>query len=220
MMKKLIIFGVNEQAELAHYFFSTDSEFNVVGFVVDREFISDREFLGLPVVATDELLDSFPASEHDAFVAIGYSKVNAVRAEAYRKLKELGFNLVSYISSKATILNEKIGDNCFLLEDNTIQPFVEIGNNVTLWSGNHIGHHSKIEDHCFITSHVVISGGVTVGHHSFIGVNATLRDHINIGACNVIGAAAVIMTNTEDGAVYVPERTAPRKTKSSSLEKI
>jgi FlaA1/EpsC-like NDP-sugar epimerase len=76
-MKKLIIFGVSEQAELAHYFFSTDSEFNVVGFVVDREFISDREFCGLPVVATDELLDLFPACEHDAFVAIGYSRVNA-----------------------------------------------------------------------------------------------------------------------------------------------
>lgn len=219
-MRKLIIFGISEQAELAHYFFSTDSEFNVVGFVVDRDFISDREFLGLPVVATDEVLDSFPAREHDAFVAIGYSEVNAVRAEAYWKLKELGFNLASYISSRATILNEKIGDNCFLLEDNTIQPFVEIGNNVTLWSGNHIGHHSKIGDHCFITSHVVMSGGVTVGHHSFIGVNATLRDHISIGSRNVIGAAAVIMSSTEDGAVYVPERTAPRKAKSSSLEKI
>ena len=50
------------------------------------------------------------------------------------------------------------GDNCFILEDNTVQPFVTIGNNVTLWSGNHIGHDSVIEDDCFISSHVVVSG--------------------------------------------------------------
>ncbi|MGL4191290.1 MAG: acetyltransferase [Vibrio sp.] len=219
-MKKVIIFGLGEQAELAWWFFSNDSDYDVVAFSVDEEFKDKDVFHGLPVVSTDNLSSKYPPSNFDAFVAVGYNKINRLREEKYQLLKSMGYNLASYISSKATILTEDIGDNCFLLEDNTIQPFVKIGNNVTLWSGNHIGHHSVIEDHCFITSHVVVSGGVTVGRNSFLGVNSTFRDHIKVGAYNVVGAGAIIMSDTEDEAVYIAEKTMPKKIKSSRLKGI
>ena len=80
------------------------------------------------------------------------------------KGKKKGYDFYSYVSPKATVLTNKIGENCFILEDNTIQPFVEIGNNCVLWSGNHIGHHGKIDDHVFITSHCVVSEIVILNH--------------------------------------------------------
>lgn len=116
--------------------------------------------------------------------------------------------MASYVSSRCSFLtDEPVGENCFILEDNTIQPFVRIGDNVTLWSGNHVGHDSVIEDHCFITAHVVISGNVVVGHHSFIGVNATLRDSVRVAPRTLIGAGAVINADTEESGVYVPARS-------------
>ena len=45
-----------------------------------------------------------------------------------------------------------------------------------------------------------------IGERCFIGVNATLRNSITIGADTLIGAGAVIMTDTERKSVYVPER--------------
>jgi UDP-3-O-[3-hydroxymyristoyl] glucosamine N-acyltransferase len=99
-----------------------------------------------------------------------------------------------------------VGDNCFILEDNTIQPFVTIGSNVTLWSGNHIGHDSTIADHVFIASHVVVSGHVEIGSFVFIGVNATLRNSIRIAPGTLIGAGAVIMKSTKEQGVYLPQR--------------
>lgn len=133
----------------------------------------------MPVVAFEDVAKNYPPDSYDFFVALSYSKLNAVRKEKFLAAKEMGYKLVSFISSRATVLNEgRIGENCFIFEDNTIQPFVTIGNNVTLWSGNHIGHHSVIQDHTFIASHVVISGGVEIGEQCFVGVNATLRDHI------------------------------------------
>jgi sugar O-acyltransferase (sialic acid O-acetyltransferase NeuD family) len=141
------------------------------------------------------------------FVAMSYAKMNAVRAEKYASMKALGYKLVSYVSSRCSYLSQTPpGENCFILEDNTIQPFVTIGNNVTLWSGNHIGHDATIEDHCFITSHVVVSGYVRVGTRSFIGVNATLRNSITIGEQTLIGAGAIIMKDTKPKGVYMPER--------------
>jgi sugar O-acyltransferase (sialic acid O-acetyltransferase NeuD family) len=220
-MNRLVIFGTGDIAELAHYYFENDSTYDVVAFVVDDAFKKEDEFQGKPVTVFSEIRRNFPNSGFDVFVALSYSKMNAIRKEKYLQVKSAGYKLPSYISSRATILNNgEIGENCFILEDNTIQPRVKIGNNVTLWSGNHIGHHSVIGDHSFISSHVVISGGVNIEESVFIGVNATVRDHITIGELSLIGAGATIMKSTETESIYVANATLPAKTKSTQIRSI
>jgi sugar O-acyltransferase (sialic acid O-acetyltransferase NeuD family) len=207
-MARLVIFGTGDIGRLAHFYFTRDSSHDVAGFTVDRAFRQSDEFAGLPLVDFENVAVAFPPSDYTMFVALSYANMNHLRAEKYRRARELGYQLVSYVSSKCTWLTEHPpGDNCFILEDNTIQPFVRIGNDVTLWSGNHIGHDSTIEDHCFITSHVVVSGNVRIGEYCFIGVNATLRNSITIASETLIGAASIVMRDTGPKSVYVPERT-------------
>jgi sugar O-acyltransferase (sialic acid O-acetyltransferase NeuD family) len=206
-MARIVVFGAGDVARLAHHYFTHDSEHDVAAFVVDRDHRSGDSFLGLPLADADDMTHRFPPGEFDMFVALSYAKTNGLRADKYAAAKAAGYRLVSYVSSRCTYLSqEPPGDNCFILEDNTIQPFVKIGNNVTLWSGNHIGHDSTIEDHCFIASHVVVSGHVRVGTRSFIGVNATLRNAITIAPESIIGAGAVIMKDTQPKGVYLPQR--------------
>jgi len=211
---RLVIFGTGDVARLAHFYFRTDSPHDVAAFVVDAPFKNADTFEGLPLVSSDDAVKRFPPSDHAAFVALGYSRMNRARKEKYEQMRAAGYDLVSYVSSRCTYLTTPPGDNCFILEDNTVQPFVTIGNDVTLWSGNHIGHDSVIEDHCFITSHVVVSGHVRVGAGSFLGVNATLRNDISIGSESLIVAGAVITKNTPPKSVFYPER-AKRAPKSS-----
>jgi sugar O-acyltransferase (sialic acid O-acetyltransferase NeuD family) len=221
MKKSLVIFGSADIAQLAHHYFSTDSNYQVVAFTVDAAFMTAPEFCGLPVVPFDDLSNLYPPDAYEIFVALSYSKLNQIRKEKYLAAKALGYRLSSYVSSHATVLNAGgIGDNCFILEDNTIQPFVTIGNNVTLWSGNHIGHHSTIKDHCFIASHVVISGGVEIGEQCFIGVNATLRDHIKIGEKCVIGAGTLLLADAEPEGVYIGTATERSQVSSAKLRRI
>jgi len=210
MKKKLVIFGAGDIAQLAWFYFTHDSDREVVGFTVDREFLQGETLHGLPLVAADEVTERFPPGKHDMFVALSYAKRNTIREQKCAQAEAMGYRLASYISSRLTRFpGTPIGKNCFLLEDNTIQPFVSIGDNVTLWSGNHIGHHSSIGDNCFITSHVVISGGVSVGRNCFIGVNTTVRDHIEIGDRSLIGAGCLVLHSTEPGTVYVAAETPP-----------
>jgi sugar O-acyltransferase (sialic acid O-acetyltransferase NeuD family) len=221
MKKPLVIFGTGDIAQLAHFYFSTDSEYGVVAFTVDAAYLADTTFCGLPVIAFEEISKQYPQDSHDLFIALSYSKLNAVRKEKYLAAKAAGYRLANFISSRATVLNGgQIGENCFIFEDNTIQPFVRIGNNVTLWSGNHIGHHSTIKDHCFIASHVVVSGGVEIGEQCFIGVNATLRDHIKIGEKCVIGAGALLLADAEPEGVYIGTATERSKVPSTRLKRI
>lgn len=220
-MKKIVIFGLADAAELALYYFSNDSDYEVEAFAVDAAYMpTEKRFKGLPVVGFDEVAQIYPPDRYAFFVALGYSKLNTIRKEKYLAVKALGYELVSYISSRASVLTEDIGENCFILEDNTVQPSVCIGNNVTMWSGNHIGHHSRIDDHCFLASHIVVSGRVTIGESCFLGVNATLRDHIIVGEKCIIGAGALILADAVAEGVYVGTATERSRVPSSRVRNI
>lgn len=211
-MAKIVLFGTGDIAQLAKYYFDNDSEHEVVAFTVDRDYIDGKEYEGLPLIPFDEIAQNYPSDSYKMFIALSYAKMNKIREEKYTLAKEKGYELVSYISSKCSYMSQfKCGDNCFILEDNTIQPYVKIGNNVTLWSGNHIGHHSVIESHNFVSSHVVISGHCVIESNCFLGVNATLAHKVRITSETLLGAGAVIAKDTENKGIYVP----PRSTKLS-----
>jgi len=218
-MAKLVIFGAGVIARMAHYYFTRDTEHEVVAFTVDEKYRPSDTFLDLPLVPLEGIEKRYAPAEYKMFVGLGYARMNKAREEKYHQMKAIGYELVSYVSSRCSFLTDHpVGDNCFILEDNTIQPFVKIGNNVTLWSGNHIGHDAVIEDHCFLTSHVVVSGFTRIGHHSFLGVNATLRNDITIAPETLIGAGAIIMKDTVEQGVYLPERAQLFGKKSSEIE--
>jgi len=220
-MAQLLIFGAGDIAELAHFYFARDSLHTPVGFVVDAAYIKESMFQGLPVVALEEVRKHFPPERCQGFVALSYAQLNALRAAKCAALEGAGYQLASYVSSRATVFDGFVpGPNAFILEDNTIQPFVRVGRNVTMWSGNHIGHHSVIEDDVFITSHVVVSGGVRVGRRSFLGVNATLRNHITIGERCVVGAGALLLSDAAPEGVYMGTASERSRVPSSRLRGI
>lgn len=218
-MSRLIVFGAGDIARLAHYYFTRDSDHEVVAFAVDETYRQAETFLDLPLVSFENVVELYPPQEYKMFVALSYARMNKLRAEKYGQAKRRGYELVSYVSSHCSFLTDHpVGDNCFILEDNTVQPFAKIGNNVTLWSGNHIGHDTVIEDHCFLASHIVVSGHVRIRNNCFIGVNATLRNSITIAPETLVGAGAVIMRDTVEQGVYLPERAKLFTKKSSEIE--
>lgn len=220
-MKDIVIFGAGDIAALAHFYFTQDTPRRVAAFTVDAAFRTAERFEGLPVLAFEALAEAFPPDRYDLFVALSYAKLNRLRAEKVAAARALGYGLASYVSSRATVFSDlSHGENCFILEDNTIQPYARIGHNVTLWSGNHIGHHSVIGDDVFIASHVVVSGGVSIGQGCFIGVNATLRDHVVLGRECVIGAGALVLEDQADHGVVAPRGTERSAVPSTRLRRI
>ena len=203
--KKLVIVGAGEFAEIAYEYFTHDSEYEVVAFAVEREFIEKETLFNLPIIAFETMQEQYNPKCYEIFVAVTYVKLNRVRTRLYHEAKKKGYHCASYISSHAFVWhNVKVGENTFIFEDNTIQYHVSIGNNVVLWSGNHIGHRSVIEDNCWLTSHDVISGFCRIGENSFIGVNATLGDNVTLPKDTVFGAGALTVKSIEEpGCVYV-----------------
>jgi sugar O-acyltransferase (sialic acid O-acetyltransferase NeuD family) len=219
--KPIVIFGCGQLADLAHFYFVHDSAREVAGFTVDAAYRGSDRHADLPLCDFETVTERFPPGEFDMFLPISFKRMNLLRKERFEAARRMGYTCASYISSKATTWpGLKIGENVFIFEDNTIQPFVTIGDNCILWSGNHIGHHSVIEDHVFITSHVVVSGACRIGAESFLGVNATIRDETVIAERSLIGMGAPIVHDTEPGDVYLAPRAVKAKGKSDKLGKV
>lgn len=199
-----MIFGTAEIARLAKFYFSCDSDYEVVAFTVDDDYVEETELLGLPVIPFSRIVAVFPPDDCEMFVALSYVRLNKLREEKYHQAKKAGYKLASYICTKSVKWDDlEYGDNCFILENQTIQPTVFIGNDVMLWSGNHIGHGSRIGDHAYVSSHVVISGHCSIGERCFLGVNSTVKDFSSIGRDCFIAMDGSVVSDLADGSVVL-----------------
>lgn len=225
--KKLIIVGIGETALLAYEYFTYDSNYEVVAFSVNENYIkpenitSDLVKTNLEIVPLETIDEYYKPTEYEIFVAVSSSRLNRDRTKLYREVKRKGYKCATYISSHAFVWrNVEVGENCFIMENNVIQPFVKIGNNVVLWSGNHIGHRTVIKDNCFISSHCVISGFCEIGENCFLGVNCTIENNVKIAKDNFIGAGTLIRKDTREGEIYQNKQTEPSKVSSYKFFKI
>jgi len=219
-VKSLLIVGTGEFANIAYEYFTFDSDYSVVGFAVSEVYLGDQEFFQeLPVVPIEKISQFFDLTKIDVFVAISATNMNANRTKVFHELKLMGVRFASYVSSRAFVWrNVAIGENTFIFENNVIQPFVEIGSNVILWSGNHVGHRTKIEDNVFISSHCVVSGYCLIGQNSFLGVNATVIDHISLAPFTLVGAGALMNIESVRDTIYIgnPARAVAEKRATQS----
>lgn len=208
--KRLIIIGAGEFAEIAYEYFTHDSEYEVLAFSVEQSYISHERLFDLPVVPFENLEQLYSPDDVEVFVAVTFTKMNRIRTKLYHAAKAKGYQCARYISSQAFVWhNVKLGENCFIFENNVIQYHAEIGNNVVLWSGNHVGHRTKIGHNCFVSSQVVISGYTEIGENCFLGVNSTFADSIKVAKDCFIGAGALITKNTTEAQVFPGKPTEP-----------
>ena len=203
MGNRVVIFGTTEMAIMTHFYLTHDSPHEVVAFTVDRDFIKEKTLCGLPVVPFEDIESLYPPADHRMIVAIMFGRLNKIRSEKYSQAKAKGYELISYISSKAMTWPElELGDNSLILEGSAVGPFVKIGNNVII-GGSAIGHHTVIKDHCFLAAHAAILGCVTIEPYCFIGANSTIQQWSVIGKECIIGAGAIINKSTPERSVFI-----------------
>lgn len=218
--EKLVIIGSGETAEIAYNYFISDSQYDVIAFSVEKNFIKNQTLFGLPVVPFEDLESFFNPKDNKLFVAVSFTQFNRVRTRLFNLAKAKGYSLCSYVSSKAFVdKNSEIGENCFIFEGVIIQSGAKVGHNVTIWSGSFIGHRSVISDNCFLASHVAVSGFCEVGENCFLGVNSCTVGGIKIGNDCIIGAGAVVIHDAKEKSVYVgnPAKPLPNKTVESFI---
>ncbi len=212
-MKPLVIFGLGKIADVAYQHIVRDGEYDVVAFTCDSEWLDidvgnvPRHY-GRPAVPFEDIERQFPPEVVSMFVAIGYQDLNGARTKKYLEAKAKGYSLISYVSPRANCGQWlDIGENCLILDGVGIQPGVRIGNNVSLWNNTLVGHHSVVQDNCWIAAGATLGGSVTLGERSFVGLNATIGGELSIGEDSFIGAGTLIIKSAPPRSVFIARDT-------------
>lgn len=201
-MRQLIVFGAQAFAEICHYYFSKQSDYQVVAVTVDGAYIRESKFCGLPVVPFEELHQKFPSTVADMFVAVGHQKLNSQREAKVVQAESKGYTLAKFVSPKANVADDLvIGPNSMVMEYTSLQPFIRIGKNSIIWTETRMGFRCEVRDHCWVVS-AIFGERVSIGDNSFVGLNATIAPKVNVAPSNVIGAGALVMSNTKEFEVY------------------
>jgi sugar O-acyltransferase (sialic acid O-acetyltransferase NeuD family) len=206
--QRIIIFGTGKGADLARRCFESDTPHEIVAYVVDRNHHSSAIFNERPVVVVDEVQRVFPPADVVAFAPLGSSRMNGLRTEKYKLLKSMGYDFATYIHSSNRLSGRcTVGENCLILENQSVNFDTVIGDNVTIWSGCQIGDRSRIGNNVFMAAHVVINGDVQIGESAYLGSNCNISNGVRVAPLCFIGANALITTDTKQGSVHVVEPT-------------
>jgi sugar O-acyltransferase (sialic acid O-acetyltransferase NeuD family) len=208
-VSKIILFGSGRGADVAFRFLARDSEHEICGFATERKYLDRESLHDLPVVPFEEVEERFPPGKYKMLALLGYQRMNCLRAEKYLAAKAKGYQFISYVNShfyRAEDLD--IGENCFILDNQSISLDVKIGNNVVMWSSNHVGDLSTIGDHSWLASHVTVAAEVKVEPYCFLGIGATIGNKLTLGQRTFVGANALVASDTTENSVHLasPER--------------
>lgn len=217
MARPLWIFGDGSFADMAHHLFSTDSAYEVAGFMVDAAYLKRDRFNGLPVVAYDDFRAAVRPDEADVFVGIGVADLNAVRAAKVAQVSADGYTLASFVSRHARVPPSLVlRPNTMIMDEVNIHPKVQVGANTVIWSNSRIALNVQIGNHVWITS-AVVGDATVIGDYTFVGLNATIAPFLHVGSHNLIGAAAVIVQDTQDHQIYRGPRSVASRVSTLRL---
>jgi sugar O-acyltransferase (sialic acid O-acetyltransferase NeuD family) len=204
MSRPIVIFGAGDFPGMLAHLLTNDTGREVAAFTVDAAYIDKDSHYGLPLVPFETLTELYPPESHEILVAVGYSRMNALRQERLSSARQKGYRAAQLVAGSASVWpGTAVKGNTLLFEQCVLQSYVQMGENVILRAGSIIGHHSVVGSHSFIASRAVTGGHVRIGERSFIGLGAVLRDGVSIGDRCFVGAGAVVLSDTEPDSVYV-----------------
>lgn len=202
MKQKIIIYGASDLGKLMLYHFTHDSEYEVVAFCIDQQYITTPQFCNLPVVPFESVENHFPATEYALFVAIGYRNMRS-RSVMFNKAKDKGYQLINFISRKAIVREDLIiGENNAIFSSSDIEPDVTIGDNNIFWTRSILGHGVKVGSHNYFSGGAGLGGNCIIGDHCFMGNAALMINGIKIADETFLVAGAVILRDSEPATKY------------------
>jgi sugar O-acyltransferase (sialic acid O-acetyltransferase NeuD family) len=220
-VSKLVLFGLGRGADVAYRFLSRDSDHEICAFTADSAFLNRDTFRGKPVVAWEEVERAFPPDRYRLLILLGYQRMNGLREQKYFEAKAKGYTLESYVASDIFRVEEvTVGENCFILDNQSISLDVRIGNSVVMWSSNHIGDLTTIGDHAWVSSHVTVAANVTIGRRAFLGIGATVANGVTIADDTFVGANVLVTADTTPRSVHVAGERGPLPADSRAFMRV
>jgi sugar O-acyltransferase (sialic acid O-acetyltransferase NeuD family) len=200
------LFGTNSIAKMIAGFLRDDTNNLLLGFVLNSEYIHEREFMGYPIAAIEELA----CGDFGILNCVGYSNQMENRARIGELIRNLGLRTASYIHPNADVMGVEFGEGNIIMPRAVIEQQSKVGNGNLFYGGCYICHDAVIGDYNWFAACCTLAGRINIGNKNFIGINASVREDTNIANSATIGASAVVLRDVPDNAVMVGNPAAIR----------
>lgn len=197
MTTPLYVFGDTSYAQLIASFAAQCEQFAVMGFTVDKAFMSVRAVDGLPVVAFEALREAAPPGSA-VFLACGYRDMR-MREQLFERVATAGFVMPNIVAPGAHVApGAQLGSNNVVMSGAVVEHNVSLGDNNTLWSNVTVCHDATFGSHNFLAANATIGGHVRAGSRNFLGFSSTVEQFRRLGDENLLGAMSYLHNDIED----------------------
>lgn len=201
--KQIVIFGDTMFSEELLNIISLEcGNDKVVGFTIDSKYKKSDFFCGLPIYPFEQLEKYIDISNTKVLLTIGYNNMNQLREIKYNECKDRGLKVHTFISKKAIVYTNKIGEGSIIYPSTYIGPCSTLGKCCVLTAGCTLAHHIHIDNYNWIAPGCIYGGNVTQGTNCFIGLGSTIRNGISIADRTFIGAHSYLSSSTIENGVY------------------
>lgn len=216
----IIIFGTSPFSKLVRRYVDEDSKNTVIAFTINKAYIKETYFEGLPVIPFEDLQEVFPGLQIRILLTAGYKNMNELRKKMYYECKLKNYFICDFIHSSSKIETKSIGEGNIILPDVHIAPFVEVGDGNIFFNDVIVNHDTKIGNFNYFSPAFICGGECEIGNNNFYGLRSVLRDSICIGDYNIVGAAAYLSSSIENNTLVKSSKCSIQQVERSVLNKL
>lgn len=207
-MNRLIIYGVNMQAQTLYTMITRENQAQVEAFVVDSAYKKQQELLGLPVHEAEKMRDLFPPERFKVCLSFGYKNMVRNREEKFLQCKDWGYEIYTFVSSNAIVYTKEIGEGCNIYPGTVVMPFAKVGEGCFLETGCVVAHHTEIGAFNFVAPGAHFCGTVKTGKNCFFGGACEVVNSCTIGDSCFVAAGAKVSHDIAPQSVVVPAKSS------------
>ncbi len=198
----LLIGGGGHCAALIDVIESTQ-QYQIVG-IVEAAGVIHADFMGYPVVGTDEDLPALLKQTPNCVISVGQLKTSVVRQKLYQQVLDAGGQLPVIISPLAHIAKQaQIGDGTVVMHYALVNSMAKIEENCIINSYALVEHGTNVAAHCHLATRSTLNGDCRIEQGCFIGSGAVVLQGRSVAASTIVGAGAVVAEDILQSGTYV-----------------
>ena len=160
-VKPLVFLGTGDFSDVVRGF----TEREVVGYAVNRDYLKEKSYQGLPVVEIETLEDSFLPSDVDLVLAFSARRMADRKAEVFENLVARGYSFANIIHPSAVVEGE-LGKGNILGPLTVVEKHCRLGSGQYAWHGAILSHHNA-GDFNTLGPRATLAGYAAMGSHCF-----------------------------------------------------
>lgn len=201
-MKALLLIGGGGHCRSCIDVIESSQHYTIAG-IVEREAEAGASVLAYPILGGDDDLPQLLEKYSAALITIGQIKSAESRIRLFERLKALGAELPSVVSSQAYVSRHaSLAAGTVVMHGAIVNASAAVGENCIINSQALIEHDALVEAHCHISTGVKLNGNVHVESGCFIGSGTIVREGVRIGANSLVKAGSVVLSDVLAGTVY------------------